>query len=469
MRATMHNGRAGKNGVYSAKHNDRNFESEGVEHINSELSSQNFEWKIYEKAKTFEECEQWFYEKHFRRGLSEKNSRYEAQGHAERCRTIEEYRKNERSCPEETIIQIGRKDDTIDPKMMQKIILEQIAWEEKTFPQVKILDAAFHVDEAVPHLHERKVWIAHDKDGLEIVSQSKSLEEMGIERPDPEKVKNRFNNAKQTYSKMCRDHFIELCRSYGLEIETEPLEASKKSMELQQWKYETDKQKVVEIEAELTRKQAELVQVQTDINKASVALAEAKEALKKIPEKTMELKEIEGKIASAQDNLEKTLDLAARSSVAKRHFFGENKDLVTYHKNTLEDVEAIGREARKHMEEAREEKEKALERIRVAESKEKQIEPLYKAAELDRLKAQSAKERAEQKESQIDYQIDQRAQQIHEEWVKKAFNGDKSDRQERLEEYCSEIRFKDGQTILEKFDAEEQERMEKMQHSWHMR
>lgn len=36
MRMTVHNGRAGKNGVYSPKHNDRQFDISSAEHIDPE-------------------------------------------------------------------------------------------------------------------------------------------------------------------------------------------------------------------------------------------------------------------------------------------------------------------------------------------------------------------------------------------------------------------------------------------------
>ncbi|WP_331654321.1 hypothetical protein [Mogibacterium diversum] len=41
MKLTRHNGRAGKNGAYSVKHNDRNFEAGNSDHIDSEMSKFN--------------------------------------------------------------------------------------------------------------------------------------------------------------------------------------------------------------------------------------------------------------------------------------------------------------------------------------------------------------------------------------------------------------------------------------------
>lgn len=46
MRATRHNGRSGKHGVYNPKHNDRKFDIANSEHIDAEREKQN----IYDKA-----------------------------------------------------------------------------------------------------------------------------------------------------------------------------------------------------------------------------------------------------------------------------------------------------------------------------------------------------------------------------------------------------------------------------------
>ena len=54
MKLTRHNGRAGKNGVYNPKHNDRNFKIENAEHIDPELAKQDFLWDCYQGFSTTE-------------------------------------------------------------------------------------------------------------------------------------------------------------------------------------------------------------------------------------------------------------------------------------------------------------------------------------------------------------------------------------------------------------------------------
>lgn len=85
--------------------------------------------------------------------------------------------------------------------MMARIIQEQINWEQKQFPGLKVLDVALHMDEqGAPHIHERRAWVYTDKAGNLAISQNKSLEQMGVELPNPNKPRSRFNNRKMTFS-----------------------------------------------------------------------------------------------------------------------------------------------------------------------------------------------------------------------------------------------------------------------------
>lgn len=231
MRATIHNGRTSKDGAYNTKHNDRQFDIRNAEHIDPERVKDNRYWNWTGKEITFEAAEQIFYEKHIRKHLDAQNARYKAQRHAERAKTMDEYRRSPQTCPEEVILMIGKAGDTIPADMMARIIQEQINWEQKQFPGVRVLDVALHMDEqGAPHIHERRAWVYTDKDGNSAISQNKALEQMGIELPNPDKPRGRFNNRKQTFSRMCREHLLQICREHGLEIEEIPQEKSKSGL-----------------------------------------------------------------------------------------------------------------------------------------------------------------------------------------------------------------------------------------------
>jgi hypothetical protein len=232
MRATIHNGRTSHLGAFTPRHNDRNFNISHAEHIDPERVKNNRYWNWTGNPETtFEAAEAAFYEKHIKQHLDAQNARYRAQRHAERTKTLDEYRRSPQTCPEEVILQIGKLGDTIPADMMARIIQEQINWEQKTFPGVKVLDVALHMDEqGAPHIHERRAWVYTDKDGNLAISQNKSLEQMGVELPNPDRPRGRFNNRKQVFSQMCREHLLQICREHGLEIEEIPQEKSQSGL-----------------------------------------------------------------------------------------------------------------------------------------------------------------------------------------------------------------------------------------------
>lgn len=238
MRATIHNGRTSHLGAFTPKHNDRNFNINNAEHIDPERVKDNRYWNWTGNPETtFEAAEAAFYEKHISAHLEAQNARYRAQRHAERAKTMDEYRKSPQTCPEEVILQIGKLGDTIPADMMARIIQEQINWEQKTFPGVKVLDVALHMDEqGAPHIHERRAWVYTDKDGNFAISQNKSLEQMGVELPNPDRPRGRFNNRKQVFSRMCREHLLQICKEHGLEIEEIPQEKSRNGRTLDDYK-----------------------------------------------------------------------------------------------------------------------------------------------------------------------------------------------------------------------------------------
>lgn len=249
MRATIHNGRASHLGAFTPKHNDRNFDINHAEHIDPERVKNNRYWNWTGKEMTFEDAERTFYEKHIRQHLDAQNARYRAQRHAERVKSMDEYRRSPQTCPEEVILQIGKLGDTIPADMMARIIQEQINWEQKQFPGLKVLNVALHMDEqGAPHIHERRAWVYTDKDGNLAISQNRSLEQMGVELPNPDKPRSRFNNRKQVFSRMCREHLLQICREHGLEIEEIPQEKSKSGLSHAAYMTRQEEEKAVDAE-----------------------------------------------------------------------------------------------------------------------------------------------------------------------------------------------------------------------------
>ena len=246
QRANTHNSRTGTNGkAIKATHNEHNF---SAEHVNAELTPNNKvlqfqQVEVDPNYKTkFEQdrYEQAVYEQYFRPYLDSRNTKAEQGRHKERVQTMQQFRQNKKACPEETQFTVGNVKNPTDPETLWAIYLEYAEWHKKAFPNIMLLNAYEHVDEpnAAPHIQQRQVWTAHEGDML-IINQSKALEEMGIERPFPDKPVSRTNNAKVTYSQMCRAKQIEIARAHGLDIEDKPKEPSENGKTLLQLKIKT--------------------------------------------------------------------------------------------------------------------------------------------------------------------------------------------------------------------------------------
>lgn len=169
MKLTRHNGRTGKNGVYNPKHNDRQFDIDNSDHIDLERAKRNVYWDCYngirsasvtgkedEIVDSFEEVEQLFYKIHYQDYVEGQNARNLKNHHPERNRTTDDIRTHKKTCPEETIYQIGTKDDYVDPNVLLTIVTEFITELCDRFGEhFHLLNWSLHLDESTPHIHER--------------------------------------------------------------------------------------------------------------------------------------------------------------------------------------------------------------------------------------------------------------------------------------------------------------------------
>jgi len=244
-RQTNHNGRVNaKTGkAYSRKHNDRQYNVTKAENINESMVIKNIILhydkdnvphvidNTDENRTSIDEHEHAIYQELFGESLSAQHRRNEAARHPERNKSIDDLLDSKNTCPEETIFQIGSVEDGFPDSSILMEIFEDYQREviARFGHNIHFLDAALHLDEAVPHIHVRKVWAYDGKDGLGI-SQNKALEEMGFERPEPDKVPNKWNNVKITFSEWERDIKLNLCQKYGLDIELVPKVPGKTSM-----------------------------------------------------------------------------------------------------------------------------------------------------------------------------------------------------------------------------------------------
>ena len=261
MKATRHNGRAGKHGVYDPKHNDRRFDVENSEHINPEMTKYNVYWDCYQgyslpneedrRAQfTFTEVENAFYVKNYSDHVDGQNERNRKSRHTDRNKTIDGMLGNSKTCPEETLLQLGNIDGAVTPDVLAQVSAEYFEEFNRCYgSHVHILDWALHLDETTPHIHERHVFDAVNSYGELCPQQEKALEELGFELPDPNKKKGKFNNRKMSFDEECRKLFISICQKHGLEIDVEPVYGGVSYLEKQDYILMNQQRRIAEKQA----------------------------------------------------------------------------------------------------------------------------------------------------------------------------------------------------------------------------
>ena len=271
------------------KHNDRNFKSEKDTHIDPEKSKRNIYWtwirnlpditpaemdelkagtssperkkflelkalsKKEKAAFTFEQAEEMFYDMKFGASFKEKNDRYIAQRHPEKCMSMDDILTSPRFAPTETVFYLGNREDSVPPEVLVKIFYKFANQISKKFPQWHLLDFALHVDEeGAPHIHYRAIISAKDSKGYDVPAQEKGLEQMGVKLPFEDKPRGRKNNRNMNFTGMKRQCLEMYAKEEGITI----IDAdSLGGMELEDFKRFSDK-----LNAEIEEKLPEILE-----------------------------------------------------------------------------------------------------------------------------------------------------------------------------------------------------------------
>lgn len=139
-----------------------------------ERAKQNNYWNCYagsssaltraqdkENDYSFEKIEQLYYFEYYADYIQAQN---EKTRHIERNRSVNDLLTNNKTCPEESIYQIGTVDESVSGEVLAMIATDFFAeMEEKFGTHVHMLDWERHLDEGTPHIHERHVF---DTDSL---------------------------------------------------------------------------------------------------------------------------------------------------------------------------------------------------------------------------------------------------------------------------------------------------------------
>lgn len=288
MKLTRHNGRSGKHGTYNPKHNDRRFDVENSEHIDAQRTMQNVYWDCYRGVTTpesreteaeqdfsFEDIERMYYTSRYGDFVDAQNGRNERARHPERNRTVEDLLKNKKTCPEETIYQIGTLENHVSGEVLLTIVNEFFGEMERRFgSHVRILDWALHLDEGTPHIQERHVFECENQYGELCPQQEKALEALEIPLPNPDKPKGKHNNRKQSFDAICRELLFEICEKHGLNLDREPSYGGRAYLEKQDYILMKQKEQMAAQEQKLEELTIQISDVETLIDEVADAAYE---------------------------------------------------------------------------------------------------------------------------------------------------------------------------------------------------
>ena len=272
MKLTRHNGRSGRNGAYNPKHNDRRFDIGNSEHIDQDRAKQNVYWDCYQGFHfpqdqeqeerivfSFEQVERTFYSERYDGFCEAQHERNRQTGHSNRDRTTEDLRLDKKTCPEESLIQIGTMEQSVPPEVLAEIAAEFFGEFERRFGKhIHILDWSLHLDEATPHSHERHVFDCENRYGEIAPQQEKALEALGFDLPHLDQKPGKLNNRKKTFDAACRAMLFDICRKHGLHLDQEPEYGGRAYLEKQDYILMKQKEKLSEQTKEITEQETKL-------------------------------------------------------------------------------------------------------------------------------------------------------------------------------------------------------------------
>ena len=397
MKGTRHNGRSGKDGVYNPLHNDRRFDPEHSEHIDSERIKHNIYWDCYQGYTTMEDqgkennltlgqIELAFYEEHFGNYIMKQNERHVKARHPKRCKEVRDVLKNKKTCPEETIYQLGTLDQHASAEALVEIFEElKKEFEERFGTNVHIIDWALHMDEGTPHIHERHVFEATNQYGEIEPKQEAALAELGFELPNPDKDQSRNNNRKMTFDAACRTMYLDICKRHGLELDEEPAYGGRQYLEKQDYirmkqkKEIADRQETIRMQIDkVNENRLELAKQSSRVNANEKIIQSQEEKIKQqdkefvnnsdrifkqgdlIEEQKQELQQLTVRIEDVETLLDEVSSEAydkAVDKVAKEAVLATRKDDIHLAEDTKKWIQSPERKA------SRKEKEYAIQRV----------------------------------------------------------------------------------------------------------
>ena len=285
LKLTRHNGRAGAHGTYNPKHNDRSFNLANSEHIDPERAKVNIYWDCFhgfrsaldpqdpdDLGATFSDVERQFYESRYSNFVESQNERNAKIRHTERNRSIPDLLSSRKTCPEESIYQLGTLDEHASAEDFLSVVTEFIEeFKAKYGNHIHVLDWALHLDESTPHIHERHVFDCENKYGEVAPQQEKALEALGFKLPNPDKPLSRRNNRKITFDAACRKMLFEIAKRYGLDLEEEAEYGNRQYLEKQDYILAKQKEQLAAQQSKLDELALKVSDMETFLDDVSAA------------------------------------------------------------------------------------------------------------------------------------------------------------------------------------------------------
>lgn len=215
----------------------------------------------------------------------------------------------------ETVIQIGKRDDTgvldengnlsEEAKVTRDILDEYARTFQERNSNLILFNAVLHMDETTPHLHMDYIPVAHGyKTGLSTRnSLTKGLQEMGIapavSKSDTETM--HWQERERAYiSELCKEHEIEI-EVLGVDRDSYNIPEYKKAMR----EKEAAEAEIEILNAEKMEVEAVIENMDRDLESGQMEIEEQKESLKEI---TDQISDAEKKVAAKEKTLDKILD-----------------------------------------------------------------------------------------------------------------------------------------------------------------
>lgn len=331
------------------------------------------------------------------------------------------------TCYEMIIGVYGRNDDgtpICSDEMGKEIMMEFVDDWKRRNPNLELIGAYYHADEAgEPHVHIDYIPVAHGyKKGMDTqAGLVKAFGEQGLEIKGNVTAQIQWENREN-------DYLTKLCERRGLTVD-HPKE-----------------QGVKHLETEIFKKQKELDTIIDNCNDLTAIN-------RGIAEDTNYYVQQRDK---ANKDAQRALNRKIRGFKLKRDKHGKG---YTYDKRFVDEIKSIGKEIKQDVE-------------TIKTCTDTNAEILYNKAydheiqcriELDKAK----KDRIEYADEQ-ERLIEEKANSIVAEFIAQVFNDDaeKSEREQRLEEFCKNIKYKDGSTVYDRFVAHEKKLQKHIERSF---